>query len=407
MEQNALTAIVPIKSSADTDKLKKILTELNEELGENLHFHFQKTLRTHFARMVVLPPPIQGMGSRLLFTSNYDGDFASYMQELVTQVGDQMEEIWQHCEGYSPGIAKDAPRFTEFINRHSHKAQVFYVGLPGVTVENIVNNTHTREALDRIFDNQEVAQGLEKLYSVLLPNITSAPTQSGEKTIDGQVSPPKLSLLEKVLQWAVGIKPGVKNPNNPNLLINAENQPMLKEEMVKIEDQIAQNQMTVIVPIKSNIISKLLLRLVLVLIAQGAKASSSFGNLSGLSTIHFARWAIIDNGKNLLFESNYDGSWENYIDDFVDSANAKMNMIWGNCVGYPVGGCQDIEWFKAYIRQYQIPAQIFHSAYRETTVKNILNDLNICKATEQYLQKKEVQKFMSGDYSAPTYRNPT
>nr|MBA3924325.1 hypothetical protein [Nostocaceae cyanobacterium] len=65
MEQNALTAIVPIKSSADTDKLKKILTQLNEELGGNPHFNFQKTLRTHFARMVVLPPPIQGMSSRL------------------------------------------------------------------------------------------------------------------------------------------------------------------------------------------------------------------------------------------------------------------------------------------------------------------------------------------------------
>ncbi len=400
MEQNALTAIVPLKSPEDADKLKKILTELNTELADNIHFHFQNTLRTHFARMVFLPP-IQEIGPRLLFTSNYDGDFTSYMQELVTQVGAKMEGIWQHCEGYQPGMAKDVPRFTEFMRRHSHKTQVFYVGLPGLTVEKIVNNTDTRKAIDRILDNPEVAQGLEKLYSLLLPNFTSAPTQSVE-TINGQVPPLKLSLLEKVLQWAVGIKPGAKNPNIPNLqTIMGKQSMVLKEEMVNIEDQMAQNQMTVIVPIKTDFVSKILLRLVLALIAQGAKAASSFGNLSGLSTIHFARWAIIDDGKNLLFESNYDGSWENYIDDFVDSANAKMNMIWGNCVGYPRGGCQDIEWFKVYIRQYQIPAQIFHSAYPETTVKNILNDLKICKATEQYLEKKEVAMFISGDYSAP------
>src|SRR3712207_8144952 len=42
------------------------------------------------------------------------------------------------------------------------------------------------------------------------------------------------------------------------------------------------------------------------------------------------RSAIVDRGKYLLFESNYDGTWENYIDDFVDYASAGMNAIWGN-----------------------------------------------------------------------------
>ena len=100
-------------------------------------------------------------------------------------------------------------------------------------------------------------------------------------------------------------------------------------------------------------------------VGSGAGKKSN-GALSGISTIHFARWVIIDNGTKLLFESNYDGSWERYIDDFIDKASVGLNAIWGNCPEYP-RGCCDIEAFKKSIRDNQVPSQFFYSAYPETT----------------------------------------
>ena len=39
-----------------------------------------------------------------------------------------------------------------------------------------------------------------------------------------------------------------------------------------------------------------------------------------IGTVHFARWAVLpggDDAGSLLFTSNFDGPWENYIEDFA------------------------------------------------------------------------------------------
>ena len=97
----------------------------------------------------------------------------------------------------------------------------------------------------------------------------------------------------------------------------------------------------------------------------------------------------------MLFESVYDGSWESYIDDFVDHAASGMDAIWANCIGYPKGGSRDIEYFKQLIRNHQHPAQVFYSAYPNQTVKNIASD----KALRNDLSSAFL--FMSGSYDAP------
>ena len=107
---------------------------------------------------------------------------------------------------------------------------------------------------------------------------------------------------------------------------------------------------------------------------------------------------MIDNGNNILFESNFDGSWENYIDDFVDHASVGMNVIWGNCIGFPKGGSKDIESFKSYIRNNQTSAQLFYSAYKDLTVRNILTDLSISNEVSELSSPGGKQNFIMGYY---------
>ena len=128
------------------------------------------------------------------------------------------------------------------------------------------------------------------------------------------------------------------------------------------------------------------------------QAAHAHGSLSGLTTIHFARWVLLDGGRSILFESNYDGSWENYINDFVEFASRGMDAIWAGAVDFPRGGSRDIEAFKAIIRRYQFPAQVFYSAYPYSTVRNNLYNLRLAEALRQPAPNQTVREFTQGLY---------
>ena len=81
----------------------------------------------------------------------------------------------------------------------------------------------------------------------------------------------------------------------------------------------------------------------------GALQISPNSPIKEINTIHFARWVIFDNDTRLLFTSNFDGSWEDYLRDFSVKTPEGMDKIFGHCEGYPPGGCADFEAFKAYV----------------------------------------------------------
>lgn len=101
--------------------------------------------------------------------------------------------------------------------------------------------------------------------------------------------------------------------------------------------------------------------------------------LRELSFIHFARWCIVDelpyNGppqrsgklhyRHMFFESNFNGSWSEYIDAFSHKLTSGMTAFWGSSYGFPkplpTGP------FKEYIRSNETAADHFYSAYPEAT----------------------------------------
>ena len=50
--------------------------------------------------------------------------------------------------------------------------------------------------------------------------------------------------------------------------------------------------------------------------------------------IHFARWVLLPGTDQLLFRSNYDGTWGGYVEDFVELSSRGVNGIWSNTVGF-------------------------------------------------------------------------
>lgn len=108
----------------------------------------------------------------------------------------------------------------------------------------------------------------------------------------------------------------------------------------------------------------------------------SRGTLGKLSFIHFARWTLVkqiaDNGQpkvrlryaHMYFESNFNGGWEEYIDAFSYILTGGMKTFWGSSYGFP----QPLPTgpFKDYIRENELEANHFYSAYPDGTTTMVL-----------------------------------
>ena len=133
----------------------------------------------------------------------------------------------------------------------------------------------------------------------------------------------------------------------------------------------AQNHMISVTQRKPGFIRLLTTRLAFWAIGQFATRVSRPGFLRTIGTIHFARWITVPGKPDLLFFSNYDASWESYLEDFITRAHDGLTAIWSNSIGFPrsqnlfQGGATDGERFKRYARQSMtIPASCARPATR-------------------------------------------
>jgi len=144
---------------------------------------------------------------------------------------------------------------------------------------------------------------------------------------------------------------------------------------------------TVITPIKRG--GPLVLWLVF---WAGRNVKRTLEKLEKLSFIHFARWAVIKrfpdehggerlNHPYLLFESNFNGAWEQYIDAFSEVVAFRMKAIWGTSFGFP--GPLPVEPFKGYIRHNEFVANHYFSAYPGATTTEIVSAARVESALEE------------------------
>ena len=105
--------------------------------------------------------------------------------------------------------------------------------------------------------------------------------------------------------------------------------------------------------------------------------------LDAIGTVHFARWVVLPDdadGGSLLFTSNYDGSWDTYIEQFATDAAQSFDAIYSHCEGWPAGGATDIEAFKSFIRSRELPSDVYYRAYPTATVRDVKSALRLKQA---------------------------
>jgi hypothetical protein len=149
------------------------------------------------------------------------------------------------------------------------------------------------------------------------------------------------------------------------------------------EDQIVQNHLASMVLVKPGAVRAILIRVSLRLLKIAVPVIAWNGYLGSMRTIHFAHWTLVGNSGRLLFLSNFDGSWQSYLDDFVDKAARGLTLAWGNCVGFPptkdlvLEGAARGTQFKAWARQSQTHSILWYSAYSDLTVNQIIRNASI------------------------------
>ena len=129
----------------------------------------------------------------------------------------------------------------------------------------------------------------------------------------------------------------------------------------------------------------------------GRNLAFTLKKLQTLSFIHYARWTLIerfpdgDEGEGqrldhtyLFFESNFNGTWDQYIDAFSEVVPARMKAIWGTSIGFP--GPNPVDPFKQYIRRNEYVANHYWSAYPGFTTTEIISAEHVEAALSEFQQ---------------------
>jgi hypothetical protein len=122
---------------------------------------------------------------------------------------------------------------------------------------------------------------------------------------------------------------------------------------------------------------------------------STLKGLMGLGLIHFARWVIIrrdqwpDRGQGrqtlrydyMLFCSNFNGTWDQYIDAFSDGIPGGLDLFWYASTKYPHS--IPITAFKDYITFNQIDTDYYYNATPGAAQRDVKSALHVLAAIRE------------------------
>jgi deferrochelatase/peroxidase EfeB len=162
----------------------------------------------------------------------------------------------------------------------------------------------------------------------------------------------------------------------------------------------AHNHLAGLSVIKPGLLRSVAVKAVFAAIAQRATYQFRPGWLGTLGTIHFARWVRVPHTRDLLFLSNYGGSFESYLEDFITIASFGLTGVWSNTEGFPrasnliQGGASDGDFFKRWARRQQVPTGCWYSAYPQLTTTNIRTNAAIRQGLGTIVTEEEARRWL-------------
>ncbi|HWP08972.1 MAG TPA: hypothetical protein VNN72_24685 [Polyangiaceae bacterium] len=386
VRQQALTAMLPVRSGEAAALDAWLVVEAPAITRRLAH-----VTSLHFGRFVLLP----GAEPLVALETSFDGELEAHLDELWAAAGASLEPLLERCTGWTgPG---DPGAFGRYVRAHLREASAFFAAHPGLTVGRVQADARLRRELGRYLDRQRAL--LEPLASREIVQRAQAALRGMEpearlelvpveRAVTGEPKSVLRILLEHVLSLVGTVLLAViydlsdllrrlwtdAEPSTPS--------PELVARAGREEAGRLVNALTHVAELKPGSFRRGALRLALRITDELARAASFSGRLGGIESIHFARWVLLPDGR-LVFFSNYDGSWESYLGEFIERASRGLTMIWSNTVGFPttfawvLGGARDEAGFKRWTRARQLPTPLWYSAYPELSVAEVRRNAEI------------------------------
>lgn len=387
-----ITKVAPGKAA----QLESLLAQIESNVPDDPRLPFASLKMLHFGSFVLFED--EEYGPYLVFENNFDGSLDDYLDDLLQHAGSGLNEIYSCCVGYAARGPDERNMLASYMRAHLVRPAAYHIGNVVRSAERVRRETILRDRIE-VFLDEVVKSGAahdppaslrRRIQQFVLddPTLSWAASVGPRQTLPERVAPwvniAAVVLLALVLLpvllpvalgWLIVLRRHEKRDPKQVPPVNHAH----VERLAEREDRIVQNHYAGMFPIKAGRFRRMTLRLVLRLTNLIARTATK-GVLLGIPSIHFAHWSLIDEGRRLLFLSNYGGSWGNYLDDFIDKASFGLTAIWSNTNDFPptrflfLDGSRDGPRFKSFARGKQRVTNVWYSAYPDSTVQNINNN---------------------------------
>ena len=402
--QSPFTIVAPLAAGREAS-LRALLDSMTTLPGRadphNAVLPFGDFEQLHFARLVLLddsmmvdlavhgvtPPRLPTV---LVFMGDCDGVARDVLGDMAQRAGTGLRRLFEHCEGFGAGT-----ELLAWMLAHDVPVATFYACRRGRTVRQ-VREEHalwralaTRVARD-VAPSPQAAQQLRGE----LARFVASEQQAGRLRLTPPASTPLgwqignalhlvgVPLLTLVaLPFLILLAPLfivlLRHHEKSDPEVCPALDPAALLALQRIEDHDPTNQFTAIGPVKPGVFRRWLLTVLLLAADYACRHIFNRGHLTRIQTIHFARWVFLDGKSRVAFVSNYDGSHEAYMDDFINKVGWGLNILFSNGVGWPrtdwlvKRGARRELLFKRYQRRHQVPTQVWYMAYAGLTLTDL------------------------------------
>jgi hypothetical protein len=436
--------------------LRQLLSTMNQSPGiadpRNPLVPFGLFNRLHFARFVILSNETLGdlraFGPAaefsdapvyLVFLGDCDDSAEFLLAEFANRAGDGLRKIFSFCVGFDSNAD-----LLPWMRSHSVKPSVTYVNWIGRTVLQIREEAELHQALvnylaeyladasitDKVKDQPRsirdaliravdqngprltplaptplcwrFRQLLNILAAVIVLFIIALPVlvlSSGAALsvyaaavfVIAAAFAVFLVLLRRHEITAPDVQSPPKPPSDEHLLA-----------LGTLEDHDVTNQYTLFGSFRPGWFSRWTTTVIWWLVNLATPILYPRGNLGRIKTIHSARWVFLDGKRRGLFASNYDGSSESYMDDFVNKVAFGLNLTFGQGVGFPRtyfllwGGANREQDFKNAQRRHSLPTEVWYKAYPGLTLVDIARNSRIRQGLQRNaMTETEIRQWLA------------
>ena len=408
--------VAPI-AAGRIDDLRRFLATMNVAPGvvnsANVLVPFEQLEQLHFARFVVMEDatlnditafglPRVDYPTYLTFLGDFDGDAGVFWSELVQKAGNGLRQIFSYCEGFSASAD-----LLTWMKSHNVGPIAYYFNWVGRTVLQVKEENALRVALETfIRDNASLLHSMQpRQIHETLRRFASTEQQAGHLKLT-PAAPTPLGWRIRNLIHLIGV-PLIVLALAPFLLlylpifliqlrrrelsdpdIAPRIDPAHAQQLAIQEDLDVTNQFNAFGSVKPGLFRQWLLAFLLWIINYAARHIYTHGRLARVSTIHAARWVFLDHKKRMLVDSNYDGSLESYMDDFINKVGFGLNIAFSNGIAYPrtnwlvLDGSKNEQKFKYVLRRHQLPTDVWYKAYLGLTAHDLERNTLIRRGLE-------------------------